>query len=171
MKACEIYKLSESEGIKNRRGGVYEMLKVIHQKWISRNLFRWVCDEMLCFSFLVCMGVKFQTVVHTHTEVLLSLEFSAMLVVLLVVVKASGTENHVWLWAEHGQVNMQTIIILQWEQSPKGTLRTILLKLQILCLLLGFIQLAYKRREAEWALYSILHVWQHTKCETVREVC
>lgn len=70
------------------------------------------------------------------------MEFSAILVFLLVVVEASGTENLVWLWAEHGHVNMQIIIILQWEQSPKGTLRTTLLKMQILCLLLGFIQLA-----------------------------
>lgn len=69
MKACEIDQLPESDGIKNRRGVVYEVLKVIHQKWISRNVFRWVCDEMHCFSFLMCVEVKlWYTDTHTHTH-------------------------------------------------------------------------------------------------------
>lgn len=35
MKACEMHQLPESDDIKNRRGGVYEVLsvlKVMHQK-------------------------------------------------------------------------------------------------------------------------------------------
>lgn len=71
MKACEIDQLSESDGIKNRRGVVYEVVKVIHQKWISRNIFRWVCDEMHCFSFLMCVEVKLwytHTHIHTHRD-------------------------------------------------------------------------------------------------------
>lgn len=50
MKACEIDQLSESDGIKNRRGVVYEVLK----KWIHlRSEFQGIYSDesvMRCFA-------------------------------------------------------------------------------------------------------------------------
>lgn len=53
-----------------------------------------VCDEMLFFSFLMCVGVKFQAQVETHTHrVFCHADGSAG----GGGGEASGTEDNVWL--------------------------------------------------------------------------
>lgn len=132
MKAHEICRLPESDDIKNRREGVDEVLstlKVTHQKWISKTIFRWDCDETLFLSN-VCVGeVSSSHFIDTRRFC------SAWSFLLLVVVRHLAQKSvcsELQVCCHLLNLNMQIIIIFKQGQSLKGTLRTTLLKTQIL---------------------------------------
>lgn len=135
---------------------MFSMLKVTHQKWISDYIqMRGWWDPLLPLRN-VCVGEVWDSqFIDIHIQVLLCLKVSAILVVWWWWLWGTQHSRMFGIAGLHGvNVNAQIIIILRWEQSPKGTFRTTLLNPRVPCLLLELMCLAEEgRREAGGALW------------------